>query len=508
MFLSGSAIGNYTLVQPTGLKGNISPKVITISPNTGQNKIVKDPDPVFAYIHTPALVEGDSFTGALGRVAGEDPGYYNYTMGTLSAGANYSLELTATPSTFAIIQLSQTIPLVAGWNIISSAIIPDDANLKTIFQSLIDSKQLKKVMNESGGAIEDWGEENGGWHNGISGGNILATEGYQVNVQSNCNLTVKGNFVALPLTIDLLPGWNIISYPALNNQDGKSVVQALIDAGKLVKVMDEKGSAIEDWGSGIGWQNGIGNFVPGKGYLVNVNSACTLTIKEVLNKSAIYVPRLLASTHFKTAFSGNGVEHMNINLVELNSSGMQQGDEIGVFDGAVCVGAVTLGAEQMNAGTVSIPVSANDGLSKTVNGYTAGNPITLKLYSNGVKSQLKMEVLQDGIACFKKGKSLFVKATTDAVTAVSGLATTMNVKFYPNPFTDVLSIEINSSGEEDIDILIYDAIGRLVRSLYKGTTEGNQVFLWDGTNDQGHTVKPGVYYLRCKGLTFNGIIKR
>ena len=47
-----------------------------------------------------------------------------------------------------------------------------------------------------------------------------------------------------------------------------------------------------------------------------------------------------------------------------------------------------------------------------------------------------------------------------------------------------------------------------VRSLYKGPAEGNQLIKWDGTNDNGIDLKPGVYFLRCNGLKFSGIIKR
>ena len=38
----------------------------------------------------------DEFTGDLGRVAGEDVGFYNYTLGSLDAGANYELSLGGT----------------------------------------------------------------------------------------------------------------------------------------------------------------------------------------------------------------------------------------------------------------------------------------------------------------------------------------------------------------------------------------------------------------------------
>ncbi|MDO9613336.1 MAG: hypothetical protein Q7J86_02290, partial [Bacteroidota bacterium] len=45
------------------------------------------------------------------------------------------------------------------------------------------------------------------------------------------------------------------------------------------------------------------------------------------------------SGYFQLAYVGNGVDHMNINLVNIVSGGLQAGDEIGIFDGKLCVGS-------------------------------------------------------------------------------------------------------------------------------------------------------------------------
>ena len=50
------------------------------------------------------------------------------------------------------------------------------------------------------------------------------------------------------------------------------MIQQLIDRGTLVKVQDEKGNSIEDWGIFGGWQNNIGDFVVGEGYKIDLNT--------------------------------------------------------------------------------------------------------------------------------------------------------------------------------------------------------------------------------------------
>jgi hypothetical protein len=42
MTITGAAIGNYTLIQPTGLKANISAKELTVTGATAKDKEQKD----------------------------------------------------------------------------------------------------------------------------------------------------------------------------------------------------------------------------------------------------------------------------------------------------------------------------------------------------------------------------------------------------------------------------------------------------------------------------------
>jgi hypothetical protein len=84
-----SAGSNYTITYVSKDFG-ITAKSITITANASQTKIYGTTDPVFAYSVSPSLVSGDTFTGALTRVIGENVGTYAIEQGTLSAGSNYS----------------------------------------------------------------------------------------------------------------------------------------------------------------------------------------------------------------------------------------------------------------------------------------------------------------------------------------------------------------------------------------------------------------------------------
>ncbi|HVM30989.1 MAG TPA: MBG domain-containing protein, partial [Candidatus Limnocylindrales bacterium] len=94
---------NHTLVlSGTPVNFGITPRPITITPNSGQSKVFGAADPTLTYTASEALIAGNSFTGALGRASGENVGNYAIGLGTLSAGTNYQLSLSTPVVNFAI----------------------------------------------------------------------------------------------------------------------------------------------------------------------------------------------------------------------------------------------------------------------------------------------------------------------------------------------------------------------------------------------------------------------
>ncbi len=89
--LSGAESDNYTLTQPSGIKGNITAKPITVTADDDQSKVYGETDPLFTYTVSPTLINGDVFTGMPGRDAGENVDLYNIHQGSLSAGNNYNI---------------------------------------------------------------------------------------------------------------------------------------------------------------------------------------------------------------------------------------------------------------------------------------------------------------------------------------------------------------------------------------------------------------------------------
>jgi len=105
--------GNYS-VTPVDIDiGVINKKSIDIIPCPGQSKIYGEDDPDFTFKNNPDLISTDEFTGALGRENDEIEivGFYAYTIGTLTAGDNYSLTLDGTE----MFEIKKATPIIT-WN--------------------------------------------------------------------------------------------------------------------------------------------------------------------------------------------------------------------------------------------------------------------------------------------------------------------------------------------------------------------------------------------------------
>src|SRR6187397_2357575 len=101
--VAGEDVGSYAIQQGTlALNGNyalsfvganlsITARAITVTAD-GKTKTYGGTDPALTYqVTTGSLVAGDSFSGSLSRVAGEDVGSYAIQQGTLALSSNYAL---------------------------------------------------------------------------------------------------------------------------------------------------------------------------------------------------------------------------------------------------------------------------------------------------------------------------------------------------------------------------------------------------------------------------------
>ena len=304
--------------------------------------------------------------------------------------------------------------------------------MMSIVQPLIDAGLLVKVQDELGAAIEP-NLIAGGWINNIN--NWVNTEGYKISVNASTILNVTGTPIVLPLTIGLTGGWNIISYPLPTLQNAMNALNELVVADKLVKVQNEIGAAIEPNLIAGGWIDNIINFMPNEGYKVRLSTPGTLTFNNVgtIPLKNTNTTDYKATLHFKTCWTGNGLDHMNIYL-DLVGSGLEAGDEIGIFDGEKCVGSGIVTEEDF----ISLIASKDDPTTDETDGFIEGNSIQLKAWKYSTEDEQvlsNIEYLNGTRKFYESMGTVFAKATfsTNGLEYLDALSTSLD-NCYPNPF--------------------------------------------------------------------------
>ena len=76
------------------------------------------------------------------------------------------------------------------------------------------------------------------------------------------------------------------------------------------------------------------------------------------------------------------------------------------------------------------------------------------------------------------------------------------VRAQPNPFTGSTNLSVRLPAAGSVDLKVYDNNGRVVRTLARSSPVTAQaLFPWDGRNEKGETVAPGIYFYRVKSAT-------
>ena len=103
----------------------------------------------------------------------------------------------------------------------------------------------------------------------------------------------------------------------------------------------------------------------------------------------------------------------------------------------------------------------------------------------------------------------FIPDSTTGVQTQSDLSTidfTLNGN-YPNPFNPTTTISFNVPAIQEINVTIYDVLGREVKTLFNGEVKPGTINLtWDGKSNQNVSVGSGVYIYKVTGK--NKLINR
>lgn len=74
---------------------------------------------------------------------------------------------------------------------------------------------------------------------------------------------------------------------------------------------------------------------------------------------------------------------------------------------------------------------------------------------------------------------------------------------YPNPFNAATTILFDAPGTAEVELTVYDLLGRKVRTIYRGLSwAGANIHTWRGDDDAGRAVSSGLYIVRIHSSDF------
>lgn len=359
---------------------------------------------------------------------------------------------------------------------------------------MIVSDVLVKVQDEEGKAVEQLSI---GWINEI--GEMSVTEGYKLRVTEGTSLNITGTPVPLPFSIPLETGWNVIGCPSVNPQSSSAAFESLISSGVLLKVQDELGAAIERIEGS--WIYGFENLVPGEGYRVKTNADVTLTITGAAKGETLAEEMVKRETnHFRPVYTGNGLDHMNIYIGRGEWEKGRMGDEIGVFDGPICVGAVLV--EEGEGKYVQLTASFDDPVTEAADGFTEGHSFEIRLWDSKTGMERKTQTMEPA----KEYDKIFERLGTSVLKVnFGGAPDSFLGDAYPNPSADRTTFSFQLVGESKVRLEIFDVTGDLVMILVnEAMQEGSYSVEWDNHTSAGNKAKAGMYFYK---LSLNGLLQ-
>jgi Secretion system C-terminal sorting domain len=434
----------------------------------------------------------------------------NYIQGpdAFSSQATVQIELSGTTT------VTQEVEFTTGWNLFSLYMTPSNVNLLQILNPLVTANALLKAQGESGSAIEQL--TGMGWINEI--GDWSSTEGYYLKTSSDVTLTLTDPPIQLPIDIPLSNGWNIISYPVQTEQDAMEVLGGLMTSDQLVKVQNEAGDAMEKLPDPEGWVNNIGNFKPDEGYYIKTNASTTLTLNEPAIESPVAINAksngmkkdnnsISKAKHFIPNYTHNPYLAMNIYVkgASLSEGGtLSKGDEIGIFDGDVCVGSYILTGPMTSL--VSMKAATDDPTTETKDGFKVGDKITYRFWlSSGSKEVSGYKVVYSvGDGTFSsQGTAVADFSNLEAVDQSKQSVIPKSYSLlqnYPNPFNPSTTIRYGIPSDSRVTIKIINIAGQEVATLVNSAQSSG----YHEVNFNAGNLASGIYFYRISAISLDG----
>lgn len=342
--------------------------------------------------------------------------------------------------------VSQTIPLVAGWRMISTYVIPDAPNCVDVFADVISHL----VIVKSGNGSIYWTNYN---LNTI--GNVALGQGYQINMSMADTLVVTG-VQAVPenVTLSLPASWSILGY--LRDVPGNAItmMSPVVNAGGLIIMKNGIGSVY--WPAyGL---NSIGNMNPGEGYQIKLSAATSFTYpaNSGASKSEPAQPILVKPTG----------ANMTIGFP---SSNWDYTPAVGSVISAYNSHNQLVGQSIYQGGNFALTVWGDDEITSQKDGSLEYEALTFDILNQGLRTPIQISYWEEGDGTYKTNDI----QVAGHISAANAFALSAN----PNPASTQTEIEVCIPANDFLTVELYNILGEKVRTLYNQSSVSGKIQL-------------------------------
>jgi hypothetical protein len=393
---------------------------------------------------------------------------------------------------------SHEIYLQAGWNTVSTYILPNDNDITTIFGGIKD--HIAMVTNNEGNVY--WPSldinEIGRWD---------YREGYQIYMDLSDTLILQGLHIQPDETpIQLTQGWNLTGY-ILDHP--VSIENALVSIEHTLQIVTNNSGQIYWPENGI---NTIDKMIPGQGYKIFTDSDSEL----IYPSASVFVPRIVNNTSSSQksdiqAFSSKryAVEQGNTgvsSILLVESQNFLYGSEVGVWtDTGKLVGSGVV----VNGKTAITIWGKNPLLKEQDIGADVQDALRLTMWSAGEGKEYPLKIVS--VRALGDDHQYFENLLfePDAILiAVVEVENSVPQRYsleqnFPNPFNPSTMIRFEIPDEVEVKLEVYNLLGQKLKTLVDEVRPaGYHQILFTAEN-----ISSGVYFYRLQAGRYTEVKK-
>jgi hypothetical protein len=380
------------------------------------------------------------------------------------------------PNSFFVIYAStgvtQSIPLLSGWNLVSLNVSPSDHTLPTLLAPI--SSQIQQVKGTEGIYIP------GNPYSTLSA--LTDGKAYNIQVNSNATCSITGTQIPFDTTLALSEGWNLTAYLPQNPMAVATAMQSISNWLQQVKGSDGVYIPGNPYSS-------LSTMYPGKGYWIQLTGAHDL----IYPYGRAVAAELIAP---KPRIKVTELPSSMVLLARCNCA--SAGDLlIAKVNGQVRGAQKLIAPEGFPAALLQIYTE------------TANEEISLWLLrADGSEEKLANHFSSQPNSTLGSYPEFIILDSPTGNADENALATQL-YGCYPNPFNPNTTISFRVAEENAmVSMNIYNLKGQKVRKLIRAEyPRGEHSLIWNGTDDSGRALSSGIYMIELNAGKYRKIVK-